>query len=394
MFDGWIAEWIGLFARWFHFTIGIAWIGASFYFVWLNNAVRPPESGPRERVAGEVWSVHGGAFYNITKYAGAPAKLPAHLHWFKWEAYLTWLSGIFLLAFLYWRNAATWMVDASVSSLSPLAAVGVGAGSIVGGWVVYDLLCRSPLHKHSNALAGVLLLILTVGGWGLWQLLAPRAAFIHLGAVMGTCMAANVLFVIIPGQRAMVDAMIAGKPPPVERGKAGALRSLHNNYLTLGVLFAMISSHFPGTWGYDHGWALFVALTVTGAMLRHAINLSEQGRRVVWLVPAAVLIALAAALVARPHRPAVDPTAERVTTSQVQQVIAARCLACHATEPFFQGIVVPPKGVVFDTPAQLEAQADTIAQQVSSGVMPLANMTQMTDEERLLIARWHAGLDP
>lgn len=392
MLDGWLAEWIGLFVRWFHFTIGIAWIGASFYFVWLNNAVRPPESGPREGVAGEVWSVHGGAFYNVTKYAGAPAKLPGHLHWFKWEAYLTWLSGFFLLVFLYWRNAGTWMVDASVADISPMTAVGVGATSIVGGWLVYDLLCRSPLQKHSNALAGILLVLMAAGGWGLWQVLAPRAAFIHLGAVMGTCMAANVLFVIIPGQRAMVDAMVAGKPPPVERGKAGALRSLHNNYLTLGVLFAMISSHFPGTWGHDHGWVLFLLLTVSGAMLRHAINLSEQGRRVAWLTPAAVLIAVTAALVARPSQPPTPADGTVVTTSQVQQIIGARCLSCHASEPFFQGITVPPKGVVFDTRDEIEAQADTIAQQVASGVMPLANMTEMTDEERAMVAQWYASI--
>ncbi len=392
MIDGWLAEWIGLFARWFHLTAGIAWIGASFYFVWLNNAVRPPESTDRQGVAGEVWSVHGGAFYRVEKYGGAPAKLPSVLHWFKWEAYLTWLSGFFLLVFVYWRNAATWMVDPAVADLTAWQAVGVGAGALVVGWLVYDGLCRSPLSKRPNALAALLLVLLTLAGWGLWQLLAPRAAFIHLGAMMGTAMAANVLFIIIPGQRAIVDALIAGAPPPLERGKAGSLRSLHNNYLTLGVLFAMISSHFPGTWGHSWGWLLFLGLTVSGAMLRHAINLSEQGRAVVWLAPGAVILAVAVAVAARPDPPPAAPDGEvAVSTAQVQQVIGARCLSCHSDQPFFPGIAEPPKGVVLQTPAQIEATADRIATQVASGAMPLGNATQITDDERALIARWAAA---
>lgn len=392
MIDGWLAEWIGLFARWFHMTLGIAWIGASFYFVWLNNAMRPPAQADRDGVSGEVWSVHGGAFYRVDKYGGAPPKLPEELHWFKWEAYLTWLSGIFLLAFLYWRNAATWMVDPAVAELSPLAAVGIGVGTLVGGWLVYDGLCRSPLAKHQAALSAVLLGVLTLAGWGLWQVLAPRAAFIHLGAMMGTAMAANVAMVIIPGQRAIVDALVDGREPPVERGKAGALRSLHNNYLTLGVLFAMISSHFPGTWGHDHGWLIFVGLTISGAMLRHGLNLAEQGTPVRWLVPGALILAGIVAVAARPAPPPPTPDGEAaVTTAQVQAVIGARCLNCHATEPFFPGITEPPKGVVLQTPDQIEATADRIAAQVASGAMPLGNVTKITDEERELIARWAAA---
>lgn len=385
----WVEEWVGLVVRWFHLAIGIAWIGASFYFVWLNNAVRPPERGPRPGVAGEVWSVHGGAFYQVVKYKGAPEALPGTLHWFKWEAYLTWLSGFFLLVFLYWRNAATWMIDAAVMPLAPWQAVAVGAGTLLGGWLVYDGLCRSPLARQPGAMAGVLLGFVAVVAWGLFQVLSARAATIHVGAMMGTWMAANVLFVIIPGQRAMVDAMIAGREPPVERGAAGAMRSLHNNYFTLGVLFTMISSHFPGAWSHAWGWVSVTGLALAGALLRHSINLHEQGRPARWMAPTAWAVLLLVAIGARPTAPAAPAdAAETIKTAQVQQIIAARCLSCHASEPFHPGFPTPPKDVVLESPEHLLRWRERIGTQVATKVMPLGNLTGMTDEERALVVRW------
>jgi uncharacterized membrane protein len=391
MFDGYVAEWVGLLVRWFHFMMGVAWIGASFYFVWLNNAVRPPRE-QRPGVAGEVWSVHGGAFYQVQKFGGAPEQLPEHLHWFKWEAYLTWLSGFTLLVLIWWANPSSYMIDPAVRELAPLAAVGIGAATIFGGWLVYDGLCRSPLKDQPVALAAVLYAFVVAVAFGLSELLAPRAAYIHVGAMLGTWMAANVFFVIIPGQRAMVDAMIAKQPPPLERGKAGALRSLHNNYITLPVLFVMISGHFPSTWGHPRGWAILAALGVIGAAYRHWVNLDERGTPKPWLLPAAGLGLLLVAILARPAGPAVASTSEGTSITRVQQIMAARCLRCHATEPLDPAWAAAPKGLVLETPDQIRANAAKIVQRVAvTKDMPLGNLTGMTDEERTEIAAWTAG---
>ncbi len=390
MLDPYLAEWLGLVLRWFHFMIGIAWIGASFYFVWLNNSIRAPGPGGREGLAGELWAVHGGAFYEIAKYAGAPATLPDKLHWFKWEAYLTWLTGMALLILLWWTQAGTKMVDPAVADISPMLAVGIGAACIFGGWLVYDGLCRTPLRQRS-ALLGLILLVLLGGtAWGLSQVFSPRAAYLHVGAMMGTWMAANVFFVIIPGQRAMVDAMIAGQPPPVERGQAGALRSLHNNYLTMPVLFVMISSHFPNTWGHPRGWAILVGLGLCGAAWRHWVNREEQGRPQHWVLGALVAGLVLIAVLSRPApAPAAADGAEAVSFTKVQQLISIHCLACHAAEPIQPGFVVAPKGVAFDHPQDIRDNAATIYQQVvQAKIMPLGNMTGMTDEERALIGQW------
>jgi uncharacterized membrane protein len=391
MIDGHVLEWLGLLGRWFHLTLGIAWIGASFYFVWLNNAVRPP--GPDDAapgVAGDLWAVHGGAFYRVQKYGGAPPKLPGHLHWFQWEAYLTWLSGFFLLVLHFWWTAGTTMVDPAVAVLEPWQAVSIGAVTLVGGWLFYDVACRSVLGKHPAALAALLAVFVAVADFGLFQLLSPRAAYLHVGAMLGTWMAANVWFVIIPGQRAMVDAMVAGTEPPVERGKAGALRSLHNNYFTLPVLFVMVSGHFPSTYGSALGWLVLLGVAGGGLAVRHALNVAEKGTPMPWLWPLAAASLVGAAVVARPARPAVaDDGVARPTMTEVQVIVANRCLPCHAEQPLLMNLTAPPKGLVLSTPAQIEAAKDKIrAQVVDSAIMPLGNLTQMTDEERAVIGRW------
>lgn len=374
-----------LLLRWFHLVIGIGWIGASFYFVWLNNAVRPP-SPPNPGVAGELWSVHGGAFYRVVKAAGAPSPLPDPLHWFQWEAYLTWLSGLCLLILGFWMQPAA-MVDPSVASMSGPVAAAVGAATLAFGWVVYDLACRT-LSAHPLKLASLLSAYVASTTFVLFHLLSPRAALLHVGAMLGTWMAANVWTVIIPGQRAMVAALVAGKPPPLERGAAGALRSLHNNYLTFPVLFTMLGGHFPGIIGHTSGWAIVLGLFAASLGVKHHLNLHERGESAPWALPFGLILAVGSLYAARPA-PSVGGTA--VPVAKIQQIIAMRCLPCHATAPFQTGFSAPPKNLVLETPTQIDAARSLIrAQVVTSHIMPLGNLTGMTEEERVLVDRWSA----
>lgn len=387
MIDPYVSEWLGLLGRWFHLTMGIAWIGASFYFVWLNNAVRPPEE-PAPGVAGNLWAVHGGAFYQVQKYGGVPPKLPTELHWFQWEAYLTWFSGLYLLVLVYWMSPA--MMVSADAPVSHLGAVGIGMATLIVGWVVYDRACVA-LAERPRALAVVLVLFVAAVDLALFRVLSPRAAYLHVGAMIGTWMAANVGMVIIPGQRAMVDAMIAGRPPPIERGKAGALRSLHNNYLTLPVLFVMVSGHFPSTWGHPQGWLVLLGIGAAGAVVRHAINVAERGAPMPWLWPAAIAGIVAVAVMAKP-RVATAEGGEAVSMVEVQTVLTNRCLPCHAEHPILGGYAAPPKGVRLDSASAILALRDAIRTQVvTTKAMPLGNLTHMTDEERALIDRWTAG---
>ena len=389
---GWATEWINLIVRWLHLVIGAAWIGASFYFNWLNNHVRESEDPDRNpRVKGELWAVHGGAFYKVQKFGGAPETLPKTLHWFKYEAYFTWVTGMLLLIFTYWLNAKALMIDTRVADLSNAAAVGIGLGCVVGGYIVYDLLCRSPLKNSPGVLAGLLIALFTATAFGLSQLLAPRAAYIHVGAMLGTIMAANVFFVIIPGQRKMVDAMIAGEPPDLAAGAAGSLRSLHNNYLTFPVLFIMVSNHYPVTWGHTWAWGVLAAFGLSSVAIRHWQNLRGKGQSADWLLPLGALGILATAMITWPDRPAPVEGAEAVNFGQVQQVVATRCLPCHSETPWLAGYTEPPKDLVLETPEQIRANKEIIHQQVvATNVMPLANLTKMTEEERELVGRWTA----
>lgn len=386
--DPHLTEWTALLLRWFHLVTGAAWIGASFYFNWLNNHVRPVESGdPDARVKGEVFAIHGGAFYRVSKYEGAPERLPRTLHWFKYEAYFTWITGVLLLAVTYWAESGAMMVSAAVSGISPNVAVGLGVGTLIVGWLAYDLICRSPIARQGTALAATLALLFTAATLGLFDLLAPRAAAMHLGSMIGTIMAANVFFVIIPGQRAMVDAMIAGSPPPLEQGKAGAMRSLHNNYLTLPVLFVMVSNHYPAVWGHPAGWALVVGIAAMGVLIRHAFNLRGIGHPRPWtpaIVGSGGLLALA--LFTRPAARVASGPAIPFTTVQI--IVANRCLSCHSEVPTQPGITAAPRGLSLAEPASLYAHRAAIASQVESLAMPLGNLTQMTDEERATLLTW------
>jgi uncharacterized membrane protein len=370
---------------------GAAWIGTSFYFNWLNHGLRPPGT-PRPGVSGELWSVHGGGFYQVEKYSVAPDRLPSRLHWFKWEAYATWLSGAALLVLIYYLESGYLLAPAS--GIDRGTAIGIGVATIVGGWLVYDSLCRSPLARRPTALAVVLLGVVLAVGIGLSRTLSPRAAFIHLGAMIGTWMAANVFFVIIPGQRAMVRAMEAGRPPDPDRGRRGALRSLHNNYLTLPVLFFMVSVHYPVVYASPRSWIVLLAVLLAGPAIRHFYNLRHAGRPVAWLLPTAVAGMLLAAFLAAPSRDArpvattPDPGGPTVTDRVAEAILEDRCAPCHSVRPTHPTAPVAPLGVLLDTPAQARSLGERVATQVESGVMPLGNLTGMTPEERAVLLRW------
>lgn len=374
-----LLEWLHLIFRWLHLVAGAAWIGASFYFNWLNNNVRPPEDG-RKDVAGEVWSVHGGAFYQAIKHGYTLERLPRTLHWFYWEAYTTWLSGIGLLAVVYWLNASAWMAG----TLSAGAAVGVGLATLVVGWVVYDLLCKTPLAKRPGLFGLVIYALVVATCWGLGQVLPARAAFIHTGAMVGTIMAANVYFVIIPSQRVMVDAAAKGQPPDPEPGKAGAMRSLHNNYFTLPVLFVMVSNHFAFTYGHTHAWLVFAAVSAVGVAIRHGFNRKGQGLPYTgWMVGSALAgLGVIAAMAPPPPKPSTVPYAE------VAPILKTRCQPCHAPQPTWPGVPAPPAGLVLTDEAHAEAVVAKIKTQVEGRIMPLGNLTGLTDEERTKLVEW------
>jgi uncharacterized membrane protein len=387
-------EWMNLLVRWLHIITGIAWIGASFYFVWLDNSLKPPAPGgelARKGVAGELWAVHGGGFYNPQKYMVAPAELPADLHWFKWEAYSTWLSGFALLTIVYYFNAQAMMVDRSVADLSSWQAVGIGLGSLVLGWVVYDLLCRSKLGKHDLAFGAVIFAFLVGATWVLTHWLSGRAAYIHVGAMIGTIMVANVAMVIIPGQRKMVNAMIAGQKPDPIYGIRGKQRSVHNNYFTLPVLFIMISNHFAMTYRHEHAWAVLAGIMLAGVFIRHFFNLRHKGR-VDWKYPAVGVVLLLAVAVAIAPKPPAAASANANAGAQfaaVQGIIQQRCVSCHAAHPTQAGFATAPAGVMLDDPHGIAQNAQRIYQQaVQLKAMPLANMTNMTDAERAQLAAW------
>jgi uncharacterized membrane protein len=387
-------EWLNLLVRWLHLITGIAWIGASFYFVWLDNTIRPPAPGSdlaRKGVSGELWAVHGGGFYNPQKYLVAPAELPKELHWFKWEAYSTWLSGFALLAIVYYFNAQAMMVDKAVADLSSWQAVGIGLGSLLAGWIVYDLLCRSPLGQRDLPFGIVMFIFLVASAYVLNKYLSGRAAYIHVGAMIGTMMAANVLMLIIPGQRKMVAAMTAGQKPDPIHGLKAKQRSVHNNYFTLPVLFLMISNHYAMTYRHPYAWAVLAVIMAAGVLIRHFFNLRHKGRTE-WRYPIAGVVLLAALAVAiAPKAPVAGPAAADPAAqfAKVQAIIAQRCVACHSDHPTQPGFASAPAGIMLHNPDLIHQNAAKIYQQaVQLRAMPIANLTNMTDAERAQIGVW------
>jgi uncharacterized membrane protein len=388
--DPYVTDWLNLLTRWLHVIAGIVWIGSSFYFIALDNHLLPPkdERDVEAGVAGESWEVHGGGFYNVQKYRIAPRTLPEPLHWFKWEAYTTWLSGFALMVVLYYVNADTYLIDKDVADLSTGVAIAVSIALLAVAWLVYDLLCRL-LGSRPLLLAGTLLGLITLAAWGVGELFSGRGAYIQVGAMIGTMMVGNVFFVIIPAHWELVRAKQAGREPDPAANERGKLRSVHNNYLTLPVVFTMISNHFPFTYGHSYAWLILVVLLVIGAWVRHFFNLRHAGRTV-WAIPVTAALAIAGlAIVIRPQNDSSAAGSASVPFARVAQIVEQRCVACHSQHP--TTVDTAPLGVRLDTPEEIKAQADAIEQQaVATKAMPLGNVTNMSQSERDLLGRWIA----
>ena len=392
--ETYLFDWLNLLVRWLHIVAGIAWIGASFYFVWLDNHLVPPKN-PRDAsergVYGEIWSVHGGGFYHAQKFMLGPRGEPLSpdLHWFKWEAYWTWISGMGMLAIVYWYGANAYLIDRSVMDLSVPAAIAISAGSLVVGWLVYDILCKSIANER--VLGVVLFVLLTAAAWGYGQVFGARAAYIHVGALIGTIMVWNVFFHVIPGQRQMVEAIRAGRTPEAKPGIVGKQRSVHNTYFTLPVLFMMISNHYPMTYGHKHAWLVLAVISLAGVMIRQFFVLRHKGREQ-WGLPAFAVVVLAVLAGFLLPRQATGPaSAEAVKFAAVQPIIQERCTVCHAQKPSFAGFEQPPGGVMLDTPERIKAAAPRIHQQtIATQAMPIGNLTRMTPDERALLGKWLA----
>jgi uncharacterized membrane protein len=386
-------SWGDLLFRWLHVVAGIAWIGSSFYFIALDHHLEPPaeKRDAARGVAGEVWEIHGGGFYRIEKFRVAPAKLPEKLHWFKWEAYTTWLSGFGLLIVVYFAHASTFLVDKSVADLSTGEAIAVAVGGLALAWVVYDILCRL-LGGNDLALAGAVFGFIALAAWGASELLAPRAAYIEVGAMLGTVMAGNVFFVIIPNHWKLVRAKEAGEEPDPRWNAAGKQRSVHNNYLTLPVVFAMLSNHFPFTYGHTHAWLILVALMTLGAWLRHYFNLRHLGRNAWWIPASAAAGLIALAVLMQPTSSSSNASGPVPSFATVQAIVANRCAPCHSMRPTEPGYSSPPAGIAFDTATEIRDDATLIGSlAVDTEAMPLGNVTGMTQAERDTLARWLAS---
>jgi uncharacterized membrane protein len=397
--ETWLHDWLSLLLRWAHFITGVAWIGASFYFNWLENELE--RHAADDRITGELWALHGGGFYYLQKYRVAPDSLPTKLHWFKYEAYFTWLTGLGLLAVVYYWNPSLYLLQSGPNALNGWQAVTLGAVTLVASWLIYDGLCRSPLRQRPLLLALCILGWFTLLAWGLAQVFSGRAAYLHVGAAIGTVMVANVAHVIIPAQRELVAAVAAGRRADAARGASALLRSRHNNYLTLPVLFLMISSHYPATYGHAHNWLILLVFSLAAVGIRHWFNIRhlprDDQRRARWVLPASLLLMLAliAATVPWPSGAGAARDAKwnaSPGTAAIMPVVAARCTGCHATEPGFAGFAEAPLGVVFETAEQVEAQAARIHQMtVVTPTMPPGNLTGMTPAERDLLDRWYRG---
>ena len=389
--EAYLTDWLNLLVRWLHMITGIAWIGSSFYFVWLDDHLEAPKNDADEDkgVGGELWSVHGGGFYHAQKYKVAPAVLPETLHWFKWEAYTTWLSGMFLVILVYWYGAEVYLVDPTVAILTPQIAVAIAAAFIAIGWVVYDQLCKSPLGQRDDLFAGVLLVLSAALAWGLCQFFGGRGAYIHFGVVLGTIMVANVFFVIIPGQRKMLAAVERGEAPDPLPGIRAKQRSVHNTYFTLPVLFTMTSNHFSMTYSHEYNWAILIAISLAGALIRVYFVARHKGSASPAPIIAAVVLLLIVAAAIAPRSSAAT-SGGIVDFAAVRSVVHERCTNCHSAAPTHPGFQAPPGGVLLDTDRQIIAEALRIHQQtVVTRVMPISNLTEITEEERALIDQWY-----
>ncbi|RWB78579.1 MAG: cysteine desulfurase [Mesorhizobium sp.] len=397
-------DWLSFAVRWLHVITGIAWIGSSFYFVALDLGLRQRPGLPAGAF-GEEWQVHGGGFYHIQKYLVAPAEMPEHLTWFKWESYATWLSGFAMLCVVYYAGADLFLIDPNVLNISAPVGILLSMATIGVGWIVYDLLCRSPLGKSDTGLMLVLYCVLVFIAWGLTHLFTGRAAFLHLGAITATIMSANVFMVIIPNQKIVVADLIAGRKPDPKYGKIAKQRSLHNNYLTLPVLFLMLSNHYPLAFGTQFNWVIASLVFIIGVLIRHYFNTvhARKGNPTWTWLGAAVLFMIIIwlstvpkVLTGEPKKSAASAAAQVYIASAhfpaVRDTVLGRCSMCHTEEPVYEGIYHAPKGVLLDTDERIAEHAREIYIQAGRAhAMPPANVTQITDQERALLVAWFEG---
>ncbi len=386
-----VNELLDLLLRWFHVIAGIMWIGNSLLFNWLDrNLVK------KEGIDGEIWLLHSGGFYQIEKKMLRPYQMPDKVHWFMWQNFSTWASGILLLIVVYYLGESAWLVDPGAGHVSYGTAVSAAVGTLLGGWVVYDLIWRSPLRNQPLVAGAICIAGLFVIAWGLSQIMTPRAAYIHVGVLLGTLMTGNVWMIIIPSQRDLVDATREGREQDRSLSLRAKVRSIHNNYMTFPLIFIMVSNHFPSSYSHQLNWLILAVLMAGGALVRHFMNIrfSYPGWRVALGGCAVASVAIAYALTMAPSRSGASDAelaaGPKVTFQAVQAIVSLRCVACHSATPSDALFKVAPNGLMLDTPEQIAASARRIRVRVEGGTMPFANRTHMTDDERLTVARWVA----
>lgn len=395
-------EWLNFAVRWLHVVTAIAWIGSSFYFIALDlGLVKRP--GLPVGAYGEEWQVHGGGFYHIQKYLVAPASMPEHLTWFKWESYATWLSGFALLAVVYYGGADLFLIDRTVLDIEPWQAICLSLASLAVGWILYDLLCKSPLGKNTWGLMAFLYVVLIAMAWGYTQIFSGRAAFLHLGAFTATIMSANVFFIIIPNQKIVVADLIAGRTPDPKYGVIAKQRSLHNNYLTLPVIFFMLSNHYPLAFATEFNWIIAALVFLMGVTIRHWFNTTHarKGKPTwTWLVTVLIFIVIMwlstvpKVLTGEEEQVSLTPREQTFVQNghfeAVRDVVQGRCSMCHAAEPVWEGIARAPKNVKLETDGEIAAHAREIYLQAGrSHAMPPGNITDLSPEERKLLVAWY-----
>jgi uncharacterized membrane protein len=394
--DAYIVDWLSLIFRWLHVITGVAWIGASFYFVWLDNSLQNPPQWKKDKgIKGDLWAIHGGGIYEVAKYRLQPEKMPETLHWFKWEAYTTWITGMILLAIIYYLGADSYLIDKRVADLSQLQAIAIGLGIIAGSWIVYELICSSPIAKNGFVISALLIVFATITAYCLAQLFSGRGAYIHFGAVIGTLMAGNVFRVIIPGQKALVTAIKNGVEPDEKWAIKAKLHSTHNTYLTLPLLFIMISNHYPMTYDHHLNWLILLVITAITAVARQFFILKHKGiHRPTLLVVSAMATLILAIMIAPKPAPIVSQIKnidQAQLSAQVLSIIKGRCATCHAKNPTDEVFTVAPGGVALETMNDIYQWTPQInSRSVQSHNMPFMNKTGMTQEERNTVARWLA----
>ena len=417
---GYLLEWLQLFFRWFHVIAGIAWIGASFYFVWLDLSLqKPPEWKQKKGISGDLWAVHGGGFYEVAKYKLEPEKMPEKLHWFKWEAYTTWLTGMAMLFVVYYFNATAYLIDPSkVDFSSSTTAVALSLLFIFGNYFIYEAIVRSDLGKNALIFSVLIFILMVTDSWMAYQIFSDRAAYIHIGAILGTIMVGNVFFGIMPAQRALVDCVKNGEKPGekvAELALQAKNRSLMNNYFTLPLVFIMISNHYPMTYAHESGWLVLVYISIITAIVRHYFNQKHLGNKkprylvipailtlvlIVWMRPAPIEPVNSTSAVAATTPSSTSTSVSSVTTANIESeaadpimaVVTNRCSGCHATAPTQAGFSAPPQGIVLQSVEDLKTHKSKIITAVQTKYMPLGNMTEMTDEERSQLISYVSSL--